>query len=54
MQTPTCWAYLGSEMGKHRDILESVVETESEKDSNKKNWSLDHRLEYVCFKEFHL
>lgn len=43
----------GSEMGKLRDRLESVVEIESEKVLNK-NWSLDHRLECVCFEKCNL
>lgn len=41
-------------MGKHGDTLGSVIKTESEKVLNKKNWSVDHRLECVCFKEFYL
>lgn len=44
----------GPRLGKHWDIVESFVETKSEKVLNKENWSLGHRPGCVGFEEFHV
>lgn len=44
----------GLSLGKNRDVLKSVAETESEKVLHKESWNLGHRLGCVCFEEFHI